>query len=165
MDKDKVLAFATDMGGPTSHTAIMARSLEIPAVVGLVDISSRVQDGDLLVIDGKKGIVHVNPDESILKEYRNLKQDYAEYLKKLKELKDLPAETSDRKRRVELSANIGTPKDIEGALENGAEGVGLYRTEFLYMDRESLPSEEEQYEAYKEVIEKWPRPIIIELLI
>ena len=81
MDKDKVLAFATDMGGPTSHTAIMARSLEIPAVVGLVDISSRVQDGDLLVIDGNKGIVHVNPDESILKEYRNLKQDYAEYLK------------------------------------------------------------------------------------
>lgn len=165
MDKDKVLAFATDMGGRTSHTAIMARSLEIPAVVGLVDISDKVKDGDTVIVDGNKGIVYINPDESTLKEYEGLKREYIEYRKKLKELKDLPAETSDKLRRVELAANIGTPRDVKGALENGAEGVGLYRTEFLYMDRDALPSEEEQFEAYKEVIEKMaPRPIIIRTL-
>lgn len=165
MDKDKVLAFATDMGGRTSHTAIMARSLEIPAVVGLVNVTGKVQDGDKVIVDGNKGIVYINPDESILKEYETLKQDYIEYRKKLKELKDLPAETRDNLRRVELSANIGTPRDMKGALENGAEGVGLYRTEFLYMDREALPTEEEQFKAYREVIEKMaPRPIIIRTL-
>lgn len=165
MDKDKVLAFATDMGGRTSHTAIMARSLEIPAVVGLVDISDKVKDGDTVIVDGNKGIVYINPDESTSKEYEGLKREYIEYRKKLKELKDLPAETSDKLRRVELAANIGTPRDVKGALENGAEGVGLYRTEFLYMDRDALPSEEEQFEAYKEVIEKMaPRPIIIRTL-
>jgi phosphotransferase system enzyme I (PtsI) len=165
MDKDKVLAFATDMGGRTSHTAIMARSLEIPAVVGLVDITEKVQDGDLIVIDGNKGIVSINPDETTLKEYETLKRDYMEYRRQLKELKDLPAETGDKLRRVELSANIGTPRDVKGAIENGAEGVGLYRTEFLYMDRDALPTEEEQFEAYREVIEKMaPRPIIIRTL-
>jgi len=165
MDKDKVLAFATDMGGRTSHTAIMARSLEIPAVVGLVDATDRVQEGDTVIVDGNKGIIYINPDESVLKEYKKQKQDYIEYRKKLKELKDLPAETRDKLRRVELSANIGTPRDVKGALENGAEGVGLYRTEFLYMDRDALPTEEEQFEAYKEVIEKMaPRPIIIRTL-
>jgi phosphotransferase system enzyme I (PtsI) len=165
MDKDKVLAFATDMGGRTSHTAIMARSLEIPAVVGLVNITDKVQDGDLVVIDGNKGVVYINPDKSILKEYETSKRAYLEYRKQLKELKDLPAETRDKLRRVELSANIGTPRDVKGALENGAEGVGLYRTEFLYMDREALPTEEEQFEAYREVIEKMaPRPIIIRTL-
>jgi len=165
MDKDKVLAFATDMGGRTSHTAIMARSLEIPAVVGLVDLTDKVQEGDNVIVDGNKGIVYINPSESILKEYEILKQDYIEYRKKLKELKDLPAETSDKLRRVELSANIGTPRDVKGALENGAEGVGLYRTEFLYMDRDALPTEEEQFKAYREVIEKMaPRPIIIRTL-
>ena len=165
MDKDKVLAFATDMGGPTSHTAIMARSLEIPAVVGLVDITQKACDGDTIVIDGNKGIVYINPQESVLQEYQKLKDDYTQYRRQLKELKDLPAETSDKKRRIEISANIGTPRDVKGALENGAEGVGLYRTEFLYMDRDNLPSEDEQFEAYKEVIEKMaPRPIIIRTL-
>jgi phosphotransferase system enzyme I (PtsI) len=165
MDKDKVLAFATDMGGPTSHTAIMARSLEIPAVVGLVDINQKACDGDTIVIDGNKGIVYLNPQESVLQEYQKLKDDYTQYRRQLKELKDLPAETSDKKRRIEISANIGTPRDVKGALENGAEGVGLYRTEFLYMDRDNLPSEDEQFEAYKEVIEKMaPRPIIIRTL-
>jgi phosphotransferase system enzyme I (PtsI) len=165
MDKDKVLAFATDMGGPTSHTAIMARSLEIPAVVGLVDITQKACDGDTIVIDGNKGIVYLNPQESVLQEYQKLKDDYTQYRRQLKELKDLPAETSDKKRRIEISANIGTPRDVKGALENGAEGVGLYRTEFLYMDRDNLPSEDEQFEAYKEVIEKMaPRPIIIRTL-
>jgi phosphotransferase system enzyme I (PtsI) len=165
MDKDKVLAFATDMGGRTSHTAIMARSLEIPAVVGLKNITDKVKEGDIVVIDGNDGIVYINPDDSILQKYKKLKQDYLEYRKQLKELKELPAETSDKLRRVEISANIGTPKDVKGAIENGAEGVGLYRTEFLYMDRETLPTEEEQFNAYREVIEKMdPRPIIIRTL-
>lgn len=165
MNKDKVLAFATDMGGRTSHTAIMARSLEIPAVVGLVNATDKVQDGDTAIVDGNKGIVYINPDETILKEYEKLKQDYLEYRKNLRELKDLPAETRDKLRTVELAANIGTPRDVKGALENGAEGVGLYRTEFLYMDRDELPTEEEQYKAYREVIEKMaPRPIIIRTL-
>lgn len=165
MDKDKVLAFATDMGGRTSHTAIMARSLEIPAVVGLKNITDKVKDGDIVVIDGNDGIVYINPDDSILQKYKKLQQDYLEYRNKLKELKELPAETSDKLRKVEISANIGTPKDVKGAIENGAEGVGLYRTEFLYMDRETLPTEEEQFNAYREVIEKMaPRPIIIRTL-
>ncbi|AYO30905.1 phosphoenolpyruvate--protein phosphotransferase [Biomaibacter acetigenes] len=165
MNKQKVLAFATDMGGRTSHTAIMARSLEIPAVVGLVDISGQAAAGDVIIVDGNKGVVYINPDEKTLKEYEKLKQDYIKYRQELKQLKDLPGETRDRARRVELSANIGTPKDVKGALENGAEGVGLYRTEFLYMDRENLPSEEEQFKAYKEVAESMaPRPIIIRTL-
>ncbi|MCR4432011.1 MAG: phosphoenolpyruvate--protein phosphotransferase [Tepidanaerobacteraceae bacterium] len=165
MDKEKVLAFATDMGGRTSHTAIMARSLEIPAVVGLVDISRKARTGDIVIVDGNKGIVHVNPDENTLKEYEKIRQDYINYRLELKELKDLPGMTRDGVRRVELSANIGTPKDVEGALNNGAEGVGLYRTEFLYMDRENLPTEEEQFAAYKQVAEAMaPRPIIIRTL-
>lgn len=165
MNKEMVLAFATDMGGRTSHTAIMARSLEIPAVVGLADISRQAEAKDLIIVDGNKGVVHVNPDEKTLKEYEKLKQDYIKYRQKLKELKDLPGETKDGARRVELSANIGTPKDVKSALENGAEGVGLYRTEFLYMDRETIPTEEEQFAAYKQVAESMaPRPIIIRTL-
>lgn len=165
MDRGKVLAFATDMGGPTSHTAIMARSLEIPAVVGLVDISQQAKNGDEIIIDGNEGVVYINPQEVLLQEYERLKQEYAEHRERLKQLKDLSGKTLDGVRTVELSANIGTPKDVVSALDNGAEGVGLYRTEFLYMDRETLPSEEEQYEAYREVAEKMaPRPIIIRTL-
>jgi phosphoenolpyruvate-protein phosphotransferase (PTS system enzyme I) len=165
MNKEKVKAFATDMGGRTSHTAIMARSLEIPAVVGLVDITGRAKNGDKIIIDGNKGLVFLNPDDETMTKYEKLKADYLEYRKTLKELKELPAETSDNARRIEISANIGTPKDVNSAMDNGAEGVGLYRTEFLYMDRDNLPSEEEQYEAYKVVGESMaPRPIIIRTL-
>ncbi|WP_213996121.1 phosphoenolpyruvate--protein phosphotransferase, partial [Tepidanaerobacter syntrophicus] len=165
MDKEKVKAFATDMGGRTSHTAIMARSLEIPAVVGLKDATQKIKTGDTVIIDGNEGAVYVNPDEETAKKYEKLKQDYLNKVKELKQLKDLPAETSDNAKRVEISANIGTPKDVKGALENGAEGVGLYRTEFLYMDRQSLPTEEEQFDAYRQVVEKMaPRPIIIRTL-
>lgn len=165
MDKEKVKAFATDMGGRTSHTAIMARSLEIPAVVGLGSISNEVSEGDTVIVDGNKGIVLVNPSEDTLRQYTELKLEYQRYKEELKKLKDLPAETKDGKRRVELAANIGTPKDVKGALEHGAEGIGLYRTEFLYMDRETLPDEEEQFRAYKEVAEAmYPRPVIIRTL-
>ena len=132
MDKDKVLAFATDMGGPTSHTAIMARSLEIPAVVGLVDITQKACDGDTIVIDGNKGIVYLNPQESVLQEYQKLKDDYTQYRRQLKELKDLPAETSDKKRRIEISANIGTPRDVKGALKMEQKVLTLQDGVFIY---------------------------------
>lgn len=165
IDKQLVKAFATDMGGRTSHTAIMARTLGIPAIVGLVDISQRVKDGDLVIVEGNKGTVHINPDEKTLKEYRKLQEEYIQYVNELKKLKNEACETKDGERRIEISANIGTPKDCEGALNNGAEGVGLYRTEFLYMDRPNLPSEEEQFEAYKKVVKEMaPRPVIIRTL-
>jgi len=165
LDKNKVLAFATDMGGRTSHTAIMARSLEIPAVVGLQEVSEKVKDGELVIVDGINGILIVNPDSDTLKNYMDKKDEYLKIKEEMKELLFLSAETVDKKRRVELSANIGTPKDVKGALENGAEGIGLYRTEFLYMDREDMPSEEEQYKAYKEVVEAMQgKPVIIRTL-
>ncbi len=165
MDKDKVKAFATDIGGKTSHTAIMARSLEIPAVVGLKDATKKINMGDIVIIDGNEGVIYANPDDETIKRYEKLKEDYFDNLRELKQLRDLPAQTSDNLRRVEISANIGTPKDINGALENGAEGIGLYRTEFLYMDKQSLPTEEEQFAAYRQVVEKMtPRPIIIRTL-
>lgn len=165
LDKNKVLAFATDMGGRTSHTAIMARSLEIPAVVGLQEVSEKVKDGELVIVDGINGILIVNPDSDTLKNYMDKKDEYLKMKEEMKELLFLSAETVDKKRRVELSANIGTPKDVKSALENGAEGIGLYRTEFLYMDREDMPSEEEQYKAYKEVAEAMQgKPVIIRTL-
>jgi phosphotransferase system enzyme I (PtsI) len=160
-----VKAFATDVGGKTSHTAIMARSMEIPAVVGLSDISRKVKTGDAIIIDGNDGLVYINPDDAVVERYIQLLEQYTLYLRDLKELKNLPGETKDRLRRVELSANIGTPKDCKTALENGAEGVGLFRTEFLYMDRAALPDEEEQYSAYKEVAQAMsPHPVIIRTL-
>lgn len=165
MDKDFVRAFATEMGGRTSHTAIMARSLEIPAVVGTVDLLSKTHNGDCVIVDGNNGFVYLNPDEQTLQHYVQLREEDQAYLQELKQLKDLPAETKDKARKVELAANIGTPKDCAGALNNGAEGIGLYRTEFLYMDRSELPTEEEQFEAYKAVAEAMaPRSVIIRTL-
>lgn len=165
MNKECVMAFATEMGGRTSHTAIMARSLEIPAVVGCVGLLAEVQNGDLVIVDGNKGLVFLNPDQDTLEQYRKAQEEYASYIQELKELKDLPAETNDQARRVELVANIGTPKDCAGALANGAEGIGLYRTEFLYMDRAALPGEDEQFVAYKAVAEEMKgRPVIIRTL-
>jgi len=164
MKKEMVLGFATDVGGRTSHTAIMARSLEIPAVVGLGNVTSQVKAGDLVIVDGLEGVVIVNPDEKTVEDYKSKKESYEKKVERLKQLKDLPTETPDGK-KVMLAANIGTPKDIASALANGAEGVGLFRTEFLYMDRNSLPSEEEQFEAYKEVVEKMGgRPVTIRTL-
>ncbi|HHW57176.1 MAG TPA: phosphoenolpyruvate--protein phosphotransferase [Clostridia bacterium] len=164
MKKEMVLGFATDVGGRTSHTAIMARSLEIPAVVGLGNITSQVKNGDIMIIDGLEGIVIVNPDDNTINEYKGKKENYDKKIEKLKEIKDLPAITPDGK-KVMLAANIGTPKDVKSALTNGAEGIGLFRTEFLYMDRSTLPTEEEQFEAYKEVAEKMgDRPVTIRTL-
>lgn len=165
MDKEKILAFATDTGSRTSHTAIMARSLEIPAVVGLTDITGRVKNGDLVIVDGNLGIIYINPDVTTLEKYKKTKDDYLKYRFELKKIKNSPATTYDGLKSVKLAANIGTPVDVQRALENGAEGIGLFRTEFLYMDRKSLPTEEEQFLAYKDVAEKMaPHPIIIRTL-
>ena len=165
MNKSKVLGFLTDIGGRTSHTAIMARTLEIAAVVGLTDITTKANDGDYIVFNGDTGEVILNPDEETIDKYTKLKNEFDEYRKSLELLKGKPSQTTD-KRHVELAGNIGSPKDVEGLIKNDAEGVGLYRTEFLYMDKEDgFPTEEEQYEAYKAVLEGMDnKPIVIRTL-
>lgn len=165
MNKNMVLGFLTDIGGRTSHTAIMARTLEIAAVVGLNDITKKVKDGDYIVFNGDTGEVIVNPDEETKAKYASLKEEFEEYRKSLELLKGQASITTDD-RHVELAGNIGSPNDVEGLIKNDAEGVGLYRTEFLYMDKEdSFPTEEEQYEAYKAVLEGMNnKPIVIRTL-
>ena len=164
MDKKKVLGFLTDIGGRTSHTAIMSRTLEIAAIVGLNDATKNIKDGDFVVFNGDTGEVIVNPDEETIATYKKLKTDFEEYKKALELLKGQATVTTDNK-HVELAGNIGTPSDVEGLIKNDAEGVGLYRTEFLYMDRSDFPSEEEQYEAYKAVLEGMSgKPIVIRTL-
>ena len=165
MNKNMVLGFLTDIGGRTSHTAIMARTLEIAAVVGLNDITKKVKDGDYTVFNGDTGEVIVNPDEETKAKYASLKEEFEEYRKSLELLKGQASITTDG-RHVELAGNIGSPNDVEGLIKNDAEGVGLYRTEFLYMDKEdSFPTEEEQYEAYKAVLEGMNnKPIVIRTL-
>lgn len=165
MNKSMVLGFLTDIGGRTSHTAIMARTLEIAAVVGLDDITKKVKDGDYIVFNGDTGEVIVNPDEETKAKYASLKDRFEEYRKSLELLKGQESITIDG-RHVELAGNIGSPNDVSGLIKNDAEGVGLYRTEFLYMDKEDdFPSEEEQYEAYKAVLEGMNnKPIVIRTL-
>ncbi|WP_427337940.1 phosphoenolpyruvate--protein phosphotransferase [Caloranaerobacter sp. DY30410] len=164
MDKEKVLGFITETGGRTSHSAIMARTLELPAVVGVEGIIANVKNGDVIIFDGDEGNIIINPDKETLKQYKNKKEKYEQFKNKLKQLKGKESITKDRF-KVEIVANIGTPKDIEGVIRNDAEGVGLYRTEFLYMDRKNLPTEEEQFIAYKEVAEKLKgKPVVIRTL-
>ncbi|QQK78379.1 phosphoenolpyruvate--protein phosphotransferase [Salicibibacter cibarius] len=164
LDRQYTLGFVTNIGGRTSHSAIMARSLEIPAVVGTRKITSVVQNGDLLIVDGANGEVFINPDESTLNTYRERQQKLAEEKAKQKKLVGEPSVTADGE-CVELAANIGTPDDMRGVLENGAEGIGLYRTEFLYMGRDSFPGEEEQFEAYRTVVERMNgAPVVIRTL-
>ncbi len=152
LNLDKVLGFITDLGGRTSHTSIMARSLELPAIVGTGSVTSQVKNGDYLVLDAVNNKVYVNPSQEEIDAMRQLQTQVAEEKAELAKLKDLPAITLDG-HQVEVCANIGTVRDVAGAERNGAEGVGLYRTEFLFMDRESLPTEDEQFEAYKAVAE------------
>ncbi len=153
LDPEKVVGFLTDTGGRTSHSAIMARTLEIPAVVGLKDITSCVKNGDTLIIDGIEGIAIINPDETTLKVYREKQSCFKANQKELAKLKDVQVVTKQGK-RVEVCGNIGKPEDVLQVLANGGEGIGLFRTEFLYMDREQAPTEEEQFESYKFVLEK-----------
>ncbi len=164
MHKGNCIGFATDIGGRTSHTAIMAKSLEIPAVVGLEDVTKRVKDKDFLIIDGNKGTVFINPNEEIIKKYRIEKKRFEEFGKDLLRLKDLPCKTLDG-RRVTLAANIEFPEEIPSCIAHGAEGIGLYRTEYFYMNRTDLPTEDEHYEAYRLVArEMAPHPVIIRTL-
>lgn len=164
MDKVHVKGFATDIGSRTSHTAIMARSLEIPAVLGLGDITTAAKTGDEVIVDGSTGEVIVCPTAEELEKYKVLQEKYDAYQKELAELKDAPAVTTDG-HRVELVGNIGSPNDVDGVLKNGGEGIGLYRTEFLYMDSDTMPDEEIQFTAYKKVIQSFgDKPVIIRTL-
>lgn len=153
LDKNKVIAFLTDVGGRTSHSAIMARTLEIPAVVGMGDITSSVKNGDKVIVDGFTGSVIINPGDDDLEIYKKKINEYQEELKDLKKLVSCETRTKQGK-RIYVAGNIGKPEDIYQVIENGGDGVGLFRTEFLYMDRNSAPTEEEQFESYKFVLEK-----------
>ena len=148
LDKENVIAFLTEVGGLTSHTAIMARALEIPAVVGLNDSVYKLRNGDRVVVDGVHGIVIVNPEDDIIEFYKEKIKEFEIGKRKLKELKNKVIIDSKGK-HIEISANIGSTEEMDKVLEYGADGIGLFRTEFLYMDRDSVPSEEEQFEAYK----------------
>ncbi|MBF8984081.1 phosphoenolpyruvate--protein phosphotransferase, partial [Lutibacter sp. B2] len=164
MDKEKVLGFLTNIGGRTSHTAIMARSLEIPAIVGLKDITEKVSASDFIIFNGETGEILINPSDEEIDRYKTLKIEHEKAKTELESLKGQPSITIDG-RKVELAGNIGTPKDIKGLQRNDAEGVGLYRTEFIYMDRDSLPTEEEQFNAYKEVLQSLnKKPAVIRTL-
>ena len=164
LNKDFTKGFATEIGGRTSHSAIYCRSLEIPAVVGVTDIMSTVKHGDMLILDALKGKVFINPDEETIAKYRVEAQRYEEEVAALKEYKDKESVTVDG-HHVELAANIGTPDDVAAVLENGGEGIGLYRTEFLYMGAKDWPTEQEQFEAYKKVLESMgDKPVVVRTL-
>lgn len=164
MNKDRVLGFVTELGGRTSHSAIMARTLEIPAVVAVDHIMKDIKTGDLIAFDGDQGLVAIKPDIATINKFRKEKERADEYKKSLETLRGAKTISEDGF-EVELVANIGTPKDIDGVLRNDGEGVGLYRTEFLYMDRDSLPSEDEQFQAYKLVAESLKdKPVVIRTL-
>ncbi|KAB8131740.1 phosphoenolpyruvate--protein phosphotransferase [Gracilibacillus oryzae] len=164
LNKQFVKGFATNIGGRTSHSAIMARSLEIPAVVGTKEVTSTVKEGDLLIIDGIDGQVIINPSDDEVTKYTQKQEEFEKQKQEWAKLKDEPTTSSDGT-HVELVANIGTPEDVEGVLNNGGEGVGLYRTEFLYMGKNSLPTEDEQFDAYKSVLEQMgEKPVVVRTL-
>ncbi len=164
MNRNFVLGFATDIGGGTSHAAIMAKGLGIPAVLGLGNISKKVKDGDYIIIDGTEGKVIINPDTGLKEEYKLKIYEYKKQRKKFEGSAFLPAVTTDE-RKVEIAGNIGTPEDIESVIARGGDGVGLFRTEFLYMDRDSLPTEEEQFEVYRKAAAAFEgKPVIIRTL-
>lgn len=164
LNRRYVKGFATNIGGRTSHSAIMARSLEIPAVVGTKQAMEQVNDGDLVIVDGLAGEVIVNPSPGLVDQYRSKQADYERQRAEWAKLKHEPTVTADG-HSVELAANIGTPADVSGVLDNGGEAVGLYRTEFLYMGKDKLPSEKEQFQAFKTVLEKMEgKPVVVRTL-
>lgn len=165
LDRDKVIGFVTKSGGRTSHSAIMARSLEIPAVVGVGDMTEKIATGDFAIIDGNEGLVFINPANDVIEQYKQKKVRFTARQIDEKKLVGEPSVTRDGV-RVELVANIGNPEEAKDAIDKGAEGIGLYRTEFLYMGRNELPTEEEQFEAYKKVAMMFgsQRPVIIRTL-
>lgn len=164
LNRQYVKGFTTNIGGRTSHSAIMARSMEIPAVVGTKTATEEISNGDVIIVDGLKGEVHINPTPELIEQYQKVREAYelqkAEWAKLVNE-----KTVSSDNHHVELAANIGTPQDLKGVIENGGEAVGLYRTEFLYMGREQLPTEEEQFEAYKSVLEGMKgKPVVVRTL-
>ncbi|MDD8049637.1 MAG: phosphoenolpyruvate--protein phosphotransferase [Thomasclavelia sp.] len=164
LNKNLVKGFATNIGGRTSHSAIMARSLEIPAVVACKTITGEVKDGDMVVLDGTEGVVILNPSNDQIKEYEKKRDDFNAYKAELKKLVNEKTITTDG-HQVELVSNIGGANDIPGVIENGGEGVGLFRTEFLYMESAELPTEERQIEVYKEVLESMKgKPVVVRTL-
>lgn len=164
MHKKNIIAFATDIGGRTSHTAIMAKALEIPAVVGLETVTKNAKNADTIIVDGSNGVVILNPDDETISRYEREKVRFDEYETVLFQLRDLPCTTPDG-RNIELSANIEIPDEVPAVKSHGACGIGLYRTEFFYLNRVDLPGEEEQYEAYKVVAQQIaPDPVIIRTL-
>ena len=164
LDKKFTKGFATEIGGRTSHSAIMARSLEIPAVVGIASVMSEVKHGDLLILDALKGQLIVNPDEKTIEQYQEKAEKYQKEVAALKVLKDKETITTDG-HKVEIVGNIGTPDDVAGVIDNGGEGVGLYRTEFLYMNSTELPTEQQQFEAYKKVLVAMNgKPVVVRTL-
>ncbi len=161
LDKNFVKAFVTDIGGRTSHSAIMARSLEIPAIVGTMEITSKVKEGDILAVNGIIGETIINPTDEQAAEFVKAGEDFAAQKAEWDKLKDAETVTADGK-HFELAANIGTPKDLTGVHNNGAEAIGLYRTEFLYMDSPDFPTEEDQFKAYKAVLEGMgEKPVVV----
>ncbi|MBT2705907.1 phosphoenolpyruvate--protein phosphotransferase [Chryseobacterium sp. ISL-80] len=164
LNRQFVKGFTTNIGGRTSHSAIMARSMEIPAVVGTKAATEEINNGDLVVVDGLKGEVHFNPTPEVLDAYKKIQEDFEKQKAEWAKLVNEKSVTADG-HHVELAANIGTPKDLKGVVENGGEAVGLYRTEFLYMDRDQLPTEEEQFTAYKAVLEGMEgKPVVVRTL-
>lgn len=164
MHKKNVLAFVTDVGGKTSHTAIMAKSMEIPAVVGLEKGILSIKTGDTLIVNGSTGLVLVNPDQEALDNYQKEETAFKDITRRFVLLKDEPAVTLDN-RLVRVAANIELPDEIPSILEHGAQGIGLYRTEFFYMNRTDIPSEEEHYQAYKFVAQAVKdNPVIVRTL-
>jgi phosphoenolpyruvate-protein phosphotransferase (PTS system enzyme I) len=161
MNRERVLGLATDLGSRTSHTAIMARSLNIPAVVGLHDITEKLETGQQVLLDGTNGFLIIDPTPETLKHYGEIESRRVKVMAQLKELRETTSTTRDG-RHIVLSANIELPEDVDAVAANGAEGIGLYRTEFLYLNRNTLPTENEQYETYRKVAERVrPDPLII----
>ncbi|RBP95023.1 phosphoenolpyruvate--protein phosphotransferase [Cytobacillus firmus] len=164
LNRQFVKGFTTDIGGRTSHSAIMARSMEIPAVVGTKESTKQIKNGDLVIVDGLKGLVHINPTPEAIAEYKEEHRKFEDQKAEWAKLVNEKSVTADGY-HVELAANIGTPKDLKGVVENGGEGIGLYRTEFLYMGRDQLPTEEEQFESYKAVLEGMGgKPVVVRTL-
>lgn len=164
MNKDNVVGFATDLGGKTSHTSIIAQTLDMPALVGMKDISTKIEGGEKAIIDGNEGFIIIDPSDELISEYESKIKEQKEKKERLSSIKDKEAVTKDN-RHVEVSANIGNIEDLKIAIENGCDGVGLFRTEFLYMENDHFPTEEEQFDVYKEATEMLgEKPLIIRTL-
>lgn len=161
LDLEHCAGFVTEIGGKTAHSAIMARSLEIPAIVGVGNVMTTIKEGEEIIIDGEKGELFISPTPEIIAEYKGMREQFLAEKEALKKLKNLPATTIDG-RTVKIQGNIGKPEDVDAVIEAGAEGIGLYRTEFLFMDTDHMPTEAEQYVAYKTVVEKMKgKPVTI----